>query len=211
MSRIPRRPDMGTKYNDADNIERFLQEDGHRTWGFVIYRCTYDNDDDWNKLMEHLRHHTSKSLEFCNGLDIMDSLSLTVIEDQSILDDASTSFVRMHFKQWAASAPEREQGQGIGPGLSQRYRYCIQVDEAALESIIEDEDDGFVNLIKLEWEPHAPSAREPAKEPIEDCTQHDVGWMMVASKSVMVGMHHYLREYNNWYTEYRRPPTIAHG
>src|SRR5436305_4047404 len=140
-----RTPQYSTNLNNADNIERYLQEDGHRTWGFVIYRCTYDSDDDWNKFMEHLRHHIRQALEVYNGLDMMDSLSLTVIEDRSILDDASTSFVREHFKQWAATAPEQEQGEGIGPGLSQRYRYCIQVDDAALESIIEDKNDGFIN------------------------------------------------------------------
>ena len=66
----------------------------------------------------------------------MESLSLTVIEDRSILDDASTSFVREHFKQWAATAPQKEQG--TSPGLSQRYRYCVQVDADALESVVYD-------------------------------------------------------------------------
>ena len=210
MSKIPRWTQYQTSFNTADNIERYLREDGHRTWGFVIYRCTYDSDDDWNKFMEHLRHQIRDALEFYNGLDIMDSLGLTVIDDRSILDDASTSFVREHFKQWAATAPEQEQGVGIGPGLSQRYRYCIQVDDFALESIIEDENDGYVNLIQKDWEPHTADAREPAEDPIEDCTLHDVGWMMVAYRDVMVDMYYQLRGYN-WHTEYRRPPKVAHG
>ncbi|KAH8587263.1 hypothetical protein B0O99DRAFT_402593 [Bisporella sp. PMI_857] len=211
MSKIPRWTQRETNLNNADNIERYLQEDGHRTWGFVIYRCTYDSDDDWNKFMEHLQHHIRQALEVYNGLDMMDSLGLTVIEDRSILDDASTSFVREHFKQWTTTAPEQEQGEGIGPSLSQRYRYCIQVDDAALESIIEDENDGFINLIQKDWEPHTPGVREPVEDPIEDCTLHDVGWMMVAYQDVMVDMYYQLRGYNNWYTEYRRPPKVARG
>ncbi|KFY80503.1 hypothetical protein V499_00681 [Pseudogymnoascus sp. VKM F-103] len=147
----------------ADDVE-----DGHRTWGLVIYRCTYVSDDDWNKFMELLRRHIRRSFEFYNRLDIMDSLSLTIIQDQSIFDDASTSFVREHFKQWAATAPEEEQGEGIGPGLSQRYRYCIQVDDYALESIMEDENDGYVNLIKREWDPQSQGDRGPVEDPIED-------------------------------------------
>jgi hypothetical protein len=76
-------------------------------------------------------------LEIYNGLDMMDSLSITVFEDRSILDGASTSVVvREHFKQWAATAPQQEQG--TGPALSQRYRYCVQVDAVALESVIHD-------------------------------------------------------------------------
>lgn len=211
MSKIPRWTQHNTNLNNANNIERYLQQDCHRIWGFVIYRCTYDNDEDWNKFVGHLRHCIRQTLEFYNGLDIMGSFGLTVIDDRSILDDASTSVVREHFKQWTATAPEQEQGVGIGPGLSQRYRYCIQVDDAALESIIEDENDGYVNLIQKDWNPHRQGAREPEEDPIEDCMLHDIGWMMVAFQDVMVDMYYQLRGYNNWYTEYQRPPKVTHG
>src|SRR2546423_15191719 len=94
MSR--RTPQYSTHNNNADNIERYLQEDGHRTWGFVIYRCTYESDDDWGQFMERLRDQIRCTLEIDNGLDMMDSLSITVFEDRSILDGASTSVVREH-------------------------------------------------------------------------------------------------------------------
>ncbi|OBT75711.1 hypothetical protein VF21_05961 [Pseudogymnoascus sp. 05NY08] len=208
MSKLPQWT-PGTHFNDADNIERQLREDGHQTWGFVIYRCTYGSDDDWNKFMELLQHRIRRSLEFYDGLDMMDSLSLTIIEDRSTFDDASTSSVREHFRQWAATAPNAEQGEGIGPGQSQRYRYCIQVDDGALESVMEDENDGYVNLIQKDWEPHTADAREPAEDPIEDCTLHDIGWMFVDYRYVMVGMYDMLRGLNDWYLEYRRPPKVA--
>lgn len=41
-----RNPDMSWENNAADLIERQLQADGHWTWGFVIYRTTYDSDAD---------------------------------------------------------------------------------------------------------------------------------------------------------------------
>ncbi|OCK84426.1 hypothetical protein K432DRAFT_401124 [Lepidopterella palustris CBS 459.81] len=44
--------------------------------------------------MERLRYRILQSLESYDGLDMMDSLSITVIEDGSILDDASTCIVR---------------------------------------------------------------------------------------------------------------------
>src|SRR6202034_3033708 len=75
MSR--RTPKYSTHNNNADNIERYLQEDGHRTWGFVIYRCTYESDDDWDRFMG-LRDQIRCTLEIYNGLDMMDSLSVTV-------------------------------------------------------------------------------------------------------------------------------------
>jgi hypothetical protein len=82
MSR--RTPQYFTHFNNADNIERYLQEDGHRTWGFVIYRCTYESDDDWGRFMERLRDQIRYELKLFNGLDMMDSLSVTVFEDRSI-------------------------------------------------------------------------------------------------------------------------------
>ncbi|OBT62295.1 hypothetical protein VE03_08598 [Pseudogymnoascus sp. 23342-1-I1] len=161
--------------------------------------------------MELLRRHIRFALECYDEVDMMDNLSLTIIEDRSTFDDASTCIVHEHFKQWAATAPDLEQGEGIGPGQSQRYRYCIQVNEEALESVIEDENDGFVNLIQKDLEPQTADDREPAEDPIEDCTLHDIGWMMVDYQDVMVDMHNLLRGLNNWYLEYRRPPIVAHA
>lgn len=200
---------MAGYIDTAHRIVKGLQEDRHQTWGFVIYRCTYDSEDDWNKFMELLRRRIRSALEFYKRLDMMDSLGLTIIDDRSTFDDASTSFVRDHFKQWVTTAPDLEQGEGIGPGQSQRYRYCIQVDDQALESVIEDENDGYVYLIQKDWELYTADAREPAEDPIEDCTLHDIGWMMVDYQDVMVGMYDLLRGLNDWYLEYRRPPKVA--
>lgn len=156
-----------------------------------------------------LQRRIRSALEYYNRLDMMDSLGLTIIEDRSTFDDASTSFVREHFKQWVATAPNIKQGEGIGPGQSQRYRYCIQVDDQALESIIEDENDGYVNLIQKDWELHTADAREPAEDPIEDHTLHDIGWMFVDYQDVMVDMYYLLRVLHTWYLEYRRHPKVA--
>jgi hypothetical protein len=102
--------------------------------------------------------------------------------------------------------------QGTGPALSQRYRYCVQVDAVALESVIHgapSPPQGFVNFIWKDWEPSRPDPREEVEEPIEGCTQHKVGWMRVAYQGVMVGMYYYLHDWNDWYAEYRRPPEVA--
>jgi hypothetical protein len=164
----------------------------------VIYRCTYESDDDWGRFMERLRGEIRYSLETYNGLDMMDSLSITVFEDRSILDSASTSVVREHFEQWAATVAQQEQG--TGPALSQRYRYCVQVDAVALESVIHgapSPPQGFIDIIWKDWEPSRPDPREEVEEPIKGCTQHKVGWMRVDYQDVMVGMYYYLRDWND--------------
>ena len=108
----PRHPHRSALINNADRIERFFWEDGHRAWGFVIYRSTY--------------------LEWGAGLDLLDNLALTVFDDPSKFNIATTAVIRDHFKPWAATMEQEEQGpfsdpkQIRSPG-SQRYRYCIQV------------------------------------------------------------------------------------
>lgn len=167
--------------------------------------------------MERFRAEIRSTLEVYNGLDMLDSLSMTVISEQTALDDASTSAVRDHFKQWAATTAPREQE--TGPALSQRYRYCIQVDEDALKSVILGpapenpsliNDESFVNLIWADWVPADPDGDEEDEEPeIEGCTLNDVGWMTVSYQSIMVDLYCNLRDLNAWYIEYRRPPEIA--
>jgi len=95
------------------------------------------------------------------------------------------------------------------------------VDAVALKSVIHDapappvidtSSKGFVNVIWLDCEPSSPNARgEEIGEPIEGCILHDVGWMRVAYQDLTVGMYYFLRDYNDWYHEYRRPPMVAHS
>jgi hypothetical protein len=80
-------PDRETAFNNADNIERQLQEDGHKIWGWVIYRCTYKSNEEWVLFMVRLRYYIDSTLRYDNALD-----------------DAYSSAVRQHFMQWAATA-----------------------------------------------------------------------------------------------------------
>ncbi|TPX15256.1 uncharacterized protein E0L32_004533 [Thyridium curvatum] len=223
-------PSVGS---NSDCIERALVEDGHRVWGFVIYRCAYDNNTDaaWARLLQALRRYARETLEYYKGLDILDRFQLTVVEDKTEFDGATTSTVRQHFREWA-SAPDtvaHDQGvDGAQPGLSQRYRYCIRVDAEALDRIaaatadleegVDDTDDDigdednecFVDLVWKEWEPSVPDPREMPMEAIEGCTRPDVGWMRVGVRGAVVEMYEALRDQNAWYTEYRRPYEVVY-
>jgi hypothetical protein len=225
-----RTPDM--HFNCADHIEKFLKEDDHQIWGFVIYRCTYSDDDGWRQFIESLNTEIHGELKFYSGLDMMDSLRVTVFEDKSKFDRASDSVIREYFKKWAAIAPEEEQGpdagrtlrekggEGTAAGRSQRYRYsnppsarvppnvsryCIQVDEESLESILDDDPksarkEGWVNLIWTGIPDFLSQSRDPVK---------DMPWMRVSYQDVMVGFYDRLRGWTDWYTEYRSPPEVA--
>lgn len=216
-----RTPNFSTGLNTADHIERYLQEDGHNTWGFVIYRCTYDSDDEWNEFMDRLRYRIRQTLEFYNGLDLMESLGLNVIEDREKLDDVEASVLPEHFKTWAESAPQREQGSAQASETqvwgSQRYLYCMLVDAEALESVVhwveappasDTRIEGFVKIVSRYWEPYGARDRDPPHEPIEGCTEDDVGWMMVDYSDVVV-FYRLLYHRNSWYIVYKRPPNVA--
>ncbi|KAL7622002.1 hypothetical protein AAE478_007503 [Parahypoxylon ruwenzoriense] len=206
-----RTPQFSTRNNTADRIERALAEDGHRLWGFVVYRCAYGDDAAWARRVATLRSRARETLEYYNGADLLDRFAVTAIEDRDALDGASAAAVRGRFKAWAAAAVGREQGTER-EGLSQRYRYCVRIsDEYDGRDDDEeyDEEEDFVDLIWRDWEPSVPDPREASLEPVEGCTRPDVGWMRVSARSVMVEMYDLLREQNAWYSEYRRPPEVV--
>jgi hypothetical protein len=245
----PRTPNtISTHFNAADNIERQLRVDGHRIWGFVVYRCTYTSDSAWELFIQRINASIRKAMDLYNGHDLLEEgcFKLTVIADASMLDGASTQAVREHFTEWCARMVHEEQGsreeiesrrKEAPPWDSRmplRYRFCIQVDEASLQSVISEEGGGWVKLIKGDWEsreatrqqqqPHETGPKVMAEDEgeftdddeddeeypaIEGCTEEDVGWMKVQLRSVMPDFYVNLRDPNAWHTEYRRPPDVV--
>jgi hypothetical protein len=213
----------------GDVVEESLHTDGHRAWGFVIYRCTYKSDADWAAFLRLLMEDTEKMLWSAAGeLDLLENLALTVFDDPARFDGVTAAVVREHFRGWAAAAPEREQGPGKGLCTklgfsSQRYTYCLQVGEEELESVLKPEpkrlNDSFVRLVAKDWEPGLEEHDDDddayddelydGEEPVEGCSDWDVGWMKVQFNSVMLEPYAYLRDDLAWEQYYRRPPSIA--
>lgn len=227
----PRTPNtISTHFNGADQIERQLRADGHRIWGFVVYRCTYTSDSAWELFIQRINASLRQAMYVYNGHDLLEEgcFKLTVVADASMLDGATTQAVRRHFTEWCARMVHEEQGsreeiesrrQEAPPpwDLPLRYRFCIQVDEASLQSVISEEGKGWVKLIKGDWESREATRQQqhPHKTEeypaIEGCTEEDVGWMKVELNSVMPDFYHILRDLNAWHAEYRRPPDVATG
>ncbi|KAH8752423.1 hypothetical protein F5882DRAFT_385935 [Hyaloscypha sp. PMI_1271] len=141
--------------------------------------------------MERLRYHIRATLEFCNGMNPLYSLGLTVIADREKLGGVNASVVHEHFKSWVETAPQREQGtartniqSGIQIWESQSALYCIQIDAGVMESIVYKAEAppsndarraGFVKIVSRYWEPYGTRDRDPPQEPIQGCTEDDVG------------------------------------
>lgn len=225
-----RTPDLCTCHNIADYIEKLREEDGFRSWGFVLYRCTYKSDSDWEEFMSRFLWHVKAILEDYNGLDLLDSFAPTVLEDKSLFDGATTSVVREYFKQWRIIASQQEQGipfQRTEWAESGRYKFCLMVNEEALQSVLNappldrSNETGFVILINGSWVPEVLDEEELAAydspppdddyDPLEGCTLRDVGWMKVRYTRAEMNGSAYMCDNDDWQVQYRRPPEIGFG
>ncbi|KAF2717375.1 hypothetical protein K431DRAFT_197957, partial [Polychaeton citri CBS 116435] len=141
-------------------IKRTFKHLGHRHWGFIIYRCTYGDQDTWSRFMVTLHDSVRKGLAHYSTEELTDSLNCSVREDASTLDGASKDLVRQRFRDSKANA-EREtaDSQSVqigGHGSTPRYNYCVHVDEDALQSVVGSANvalgfEAYVNLVKADW------------------------------------------------------------
>lgn len=215
-----RDPTMDTCLNAADRLEALLDKDGFKTWGFVIYRCTYQDDPSWEKFLARFLNAVPDYLEFYSGLDLLDTFYPTVFEDPSF-DGATVVTLRKHFKQWAKSSLKEEQGvREDYYARTGRYRFFIMVDQEAMESVLsaaeDDYETGFVRMVNAEWKPEVFDEEDiangnipPPEEPLEGCTENDVGWMKVCWGYVELPGFHKVCDWEDWEAYYTRPPEIV--
>ncbi|KAL4903352.1 hypothetical protein BDW74DRAFT_168904 [Aspergillus multicolor] len=231
--RSKRTPDLQPSENTADRIEKLMAGDGFRTWGLVIYRCTYKSDTDWNEFLRRVNFTVRRTLEEYNGLDMMDSYEPIVMEDKDF-DGAITSAIRDHFKQWVVTACEREQGipwKLAQNAKSPRYNFCIMVDEEALQSVLstsapdnptghaEINKTAYVKLVNRKWPGYLAEYvdeelaeipdEDDHQEPIEGCKLEDVGWMKVLYDYVQLDATLGMHSTDDWRVQYYRPPEVG--
>jgi hypothetical protein len=160
---------------------------------------------------------------------------------------------RRHFKTWRERAFGEEQGthseevetQGQGDDFfdpvfgtrATRYRFCIQIDEPALQSILSPtaesrESTAWVNVIQADWDPEAAAAaREQDRidhlamdmplESLEDCfeefpeidgcTDENIGWMRVHYQGLVPHVYAELNNPDTLVDIYVRPPGVLDG
>lgn len=228
-------------------IQRIHQSLGETRWGFMIFRCTYNNNEDWRKFMNLLNEAARSHLEYCGTEELMETLDWNVQEDRVELDGASKDIVRQRFKQWVAGQRSersgetesyrpwhadatpitREDQRELATFALPRFNYCVQVDEAALKTVLEQaaadfeawEFESYVNLINIDWEPPNPDEHDPeetgkddpfdeGEEDVEGCKLSDVGWMRVGAGWLVPSLYRSLHV-TDWETCYTRPPRIA--
>ncbi|CZT19159.1 uncharacterized protein RCC_05005 [Ramularia collo-cygni] len=218
----PRNAMIRTESSLPDSIERGYHADGHKTWGFVIYRTTYENDADWAECMRRLRWWAADSMEYYNGQDVLDLMTWTIFDDREQFENMDVPTIRRHFRNWTETAVQSEQSTA-NMGGSPRYKYCVQIDTEALKSVLgthppprsDDDHAGWVKLIDKNWLPRSEdplwAGRRPDPneyEPIDGITDERIGWVKVPLISVMVEYYEMFRDPNMVMRAHRRPPAI---
>ncbi|KEQ94433.1 hypothetical protein AUEXF2481DRAFT_275991 [Aureobasidium subglaciale EXF-2481] len=214
-----RNPRISKESSDADLIEAGYLADNHVTWGFVIYRTTYLNNEAWIAFLPRLHWWTNDSMEIFNGQDVLDKMSWTIFDNAEEFENASVADIREQFRSWTQTAVLSEQGVQEA-GLSPRYRYCILVDSEALESCVSspappdsDEDNqGWVKVIDKNFPLVHPLLKkrkeESGYEEIDGITEKHVGWVKCPYTSVMTEYYRLFRDLNGYMVSYRRPPAV---
>lgn len=75
-------------------IGKTLQRYPDSKLGFIVYRCTYESDSDWEKFMTYLTISVRTQLEEEELGDVADRLSWNVQQDPALLDGGSFETVR---------------------------------------------------------------------------------------------------------------------
>ncbi|KAI8939243.1 hypothetical protein NX059_005069 [Plenodomus lindquistii] len=80
--------------NDPEHVREVLQRNPSLKWGFVIYRCTYEDDEQWNRFMHHLNTRVRLNLEDDGAEELFERIDWDVQENRKVLDGATPGEVR---------------------------------------------------------------------------------------------------------------------
>ncbi|OBT69642.1 hypothetical protein VE03_00950 [Pseudogymnoascus sp. 23342-1-I1] len=205
----------------AQNILADLHHFKHDKWGWVLYRCSYDDDEAWARFQEIINERSRKEMER-RGFppEVTNSLEWTFVSDRASFDGASRDQLRQHFHAWAAVAEKTEQPRAVekeinwGGARSPRYLYFIQVDEEALRTVADADpydimDGGWVNLVRCSDRDLDLDQRERERENVDEA-DGDEGWMMIAADMVGPDFYDAIGPVpQDWYTFYTPPPGLV--
>ncbi|CAO2653500.1 Nn.00g029110.m01.CDS01 [Neocucurbitaria sp. VM-36] len=185
-------------------------------WGWVIYRCSYDDADNetWARFRTRIEADSRETIAQSDAPEIADRLEWTWVEDRASLDGVSTAALRKRFRAWVADQVKRQPG-NYHPSSVARFRYFIKIDKEVLQNLAGYLDDGgwskgdFVKIVNADWEPSTDEEQD-ILEPIDGCTEKDVGWMRIVPCMIDTEFYDALNgDEMAWDDQfYKRPPGI---
>lgn len=124
----------------VDRVEDYMGKMKHTIWGFLIYRTAYTSDEEFSSFISSMKTFATDSFKDSSVQTslIAQQLSWKIIKDKNRLDGASKAEVRRMFNEWCQSTePLAEQPKAVHPvaeSQNARYRFCVQIDQASLDS-----------------------------------------------------------------------------
>ncbi|KAF2666499.1 hypothetical protein BT63DRAFT_310446 [Microthyrium microscopicum] len=153
----------------------------HRKWGYIIYRTTYADEEQWNHCIEFFQELVRKiTRKYTGGPEHASKyLDFPVRDDYEAFDNATTAQLRAHFKQWRRSN-EALNEQGMHPNQrrllweSMRYRGFVRINAEAMQSILEvasgrlTSSSAWVDVVQVDWPENDPDEESEDDEYDED-------------------------------------------
>lgn len=191
-------------------------------WGWVIYRCTYDDNEAWARFRARVEAESRERIAQSDAPEIADRLEWTWVEDATSLDGISTTALRERFYTWTANEVARQQLGDLDPTTISRFSYFVKIDEEVMQNLkgsLETKSrwsgDDFIKFVDANWESCPPEKQEDDEwepeiwEPIEGCTEKDVGWMRMAPDMLNTDFYDVLPgDGMTWQYFHDRPPAI---
>jgi hypothetical protein len=182
-------------------LQRVQEWLNQKRWGFKLYRCTFNDDEAWEKCLNLLQKSVAKGLDIteCNAAQHQ-NWHLDIINDKQF-DNADWVKLREHFFTWAKSDAINEELTEtelqrrakfepivVGPGEvgrhgePPRYTHFLFVDEESMKSILKADEDGnwdcaFVTAIDT-WEKFKPFPRNLEEDKQDRDLIYDPGYSM---------------------------------
>ena len=164
---------------DLQAIEEDLLPE-HRKWGWIVYRTTYVNDEQWTQCNEFFQdlvreitfmkiggaNHAAKYLDF------------PVRDNKAAFNNATAAQLRIHFKQWrqsdeafAEQAMQSNQRRQLWDSM--RYRGFVRINAESMQSILDaaagrtSTSAAWVDVVQVDW-PEDDSDEEDEEEEDDD-------------------------------------------
>ncbi|KAK2742839.1 hypothetical protein FQN57_005130 [Myotisia sp. PD_48] len=211
----------------TNKIRDDLAESGQTKWGWVIYRCTYEDDSAWEKFKEIILQDLEFHLSAACALDLLASADFTFRDDRTKFDSASIDTVLRYHYDWARSSEAVAERPPSARYLwSTRYEFCIYVDSECLKSVVDPSNEqlerggmrrwGYVKMLYPgfslpEREEEEEEDEEDRDEIVFESTDSEDGrgpWMNVGVYSLNSYYSLFLTQ-DMWHTEYTKPPLVA--
>ncbi|KAL6828943.1 hypothetical protein J3E69DRAFT_379635 [Trichoderma sp. SZMC 28015] len=191
--------------SDERKIQLILNSgSSEEKWGWVIYRCSYKPElqSTWENFKRVVDERTRKEIAESDAPDIADKLDWVFVEDPE-LEGASLDELKRRFREWARSEVQGKYDiDTTSYNRGSRYGYFIQVDEAALLSLVDGLFYGHVNIVRG-WVDSLPP--EEATDEFGDAIDIE-DWMKIRASMVAPYFYIDLDGEEDWYPHYTPPP-----